>query len=86
MYVVYLLPTVLPEGIPCPDPPSVENSKQRYEESRDGVFISFICNYAHEFPDGSTLTRIECNLADGQWSEHPPDCEGEYVVKCRLVA
>ena len=65
------------EGIPCPDVPFVRNAKQRYEESRDGVYISLICNYAHQFPDGSTVKRIQCNMADGEWSETPPDCEGE---------
>ena len=70
------------EGIPCPDVPSVANTKQRYEESRDGVYISFICNYAHMFPDRSSVKRIECNLATGEWSESPPDCEGRLKNYC----
>ena len=65
------------DGIPCPDPPMVANSKQRYDESANGVFITYICDFAHHFPDRSTVKQIQCLLREGKWSNSLTDCEGK---------
>ena len=64
------------DGIACPDPPFVANSKQRYEEGSNGVFISYVCNFAHHFPDKTTVKQVECLMDEGRWSKTLPDCEG----------
>ena len=62
----------------------VANSKQRYDENASGVFITYICNFAHHFPDRSTVKQIQCLLGEGNWSNSLPDCEGKsWLVHCQ---
>ena len=72
--------SIISVGVPCSDSPAVANSKQRYEESAAGIFITYICDYAHYFSDRTTVTQIQCVMAEGRWSHSLHDCQS----KCNL--
>ena len=71
-------------GLPCPDIPTVANSRQRYDETSSGIFISFVCDFAHHFPDRSTEKKIQCLLDAGRWDTTLTDCQGNGLRECMV--
>ncbi len=69
MFWQYLL------GITCPVLPNVDRSKVYYKDTLSGVEVTYVCNYAHHFPDGTDSITIICQT-DGTWSDIPPNCKG----------
>lgn len=62
-------------GSVCPFMPAVAESHVYYEDTLQGVRVTYTCNRGYEFPDGSTVKKIQC-LMDGTWSLYPPACQG----------
>ena len=43
------------------------------------MFVTYFCDFAHHFPDISTVKQTECVMDEARWTYILPDCNSEFI-------